>query len=81
MVAARVKPRWSRQLPLDASGPTHPPERDVLSARRSGATVAKIVAWLYLTEGTAGLYLSSAIAKEARNRLDALRIADERGWP
>ena len=56
-------------------------ERDVLTVARSGATVAEIAAKLYLSEGTVRNYLSAAIAKtSARNRLDALRIADERGW-
>lgn len=56
-------------------------ERDVLTVARAGATVAEIAAKLYLSEGTVRNYLSSAIAKtSARNRLDALRTADERGW-
>ena len=56
-------------------------ERDVLAVARSGATVAEIATKLYLSEGTVRNYLSSAIAKTAaRNRIDALRIADERGW-
>ncbi len=56
-------------------------ERDVLAVVRSGATVAEIAARLYLSQGTVRNYLSTAIAKtSARNRLDALRIADERGW-
>lgn len=56
-------------------------ERDVLTVARSGASVAEMAAKLYLSEGTVRNYLSSAIAKtSARNRLDALRIADERGW-
>jgi two-component system response regulator DesR len=58
-----------------------PRERDVLSVARSGASVAQIAATLYLSEGTVRNYLSAAIAKtSARNRLDALRVADERGW-
>ena len=56
-------------------------ERDVLTVARSGATVAEIAACLYLSEGTVRNYLSTAIAKtSARNRHDALRVADERGW-
>jgi two-component system response regulator DesR len=56
-------------------------ERDVLTVARTGATVAEIAAKLYLSEGTVRNYLSGAIAKtSARNRLDALRTADERGW-
>ena len=61
--------------------PLTPRERDVLSVARSGATVAEIAGKLYLSEGTVRNYLSTAISKtSARNRLDALRIADERGW-
>jgi two-component system response regulator DesR len=56
-------------------------ERDVLSVARSGASVADIAAKLFLSEGTVRNYLSTAIAKtSARNRMEALRTADERGW-
>jgi two-component system, NarL family, response regulator DesR len=56
-------------------------ERDVLIAARSSATVAEIAAKLYLSEGTVRNYLSAATTKtSARNRIDAVRIADERGW-
>jgi two-component system, NarL family, response regulator DesR len=56
-------------------------ERDVLITARTGATVAEIAARLYLSEGTVRNYASAAIAKTgARNRVEAVRIADERGW-
>jgi two-component system, NarL family, response regulator DesR len=56
-------------------------ERDVLVAARHGGTVAEIAGVLYLSEGTIRNYLSAAIAKAgARNRAEAVRIADERGW-
>ncbi len=56
-------------------------ERDVLVAARDGATVSDISAKLFLTEGTVRNYLSAAIAKTGvRNRVEALRVADERGW-
>ncbi|MFD7667189.1 response regulator transcription factor [Streptomyces sp. NPDC059788] len=56
-------------------------ERDVLIAARSGATVAEIAANLYLSEGTVRNYLSAATTKtQTRNRMEALRVADERGW-
>ncbi|MCL2734926.1 MAG: response regulator transcription factor [Actinomycetia bacterium] len=56
-------------------------ERDVLNATRSGASVADIAARLYLSEGTVRNYLSAAIAKTGtRNRTEALRAADDRGW-
>jgi two-component system response regulator DesR len=56
-------------------------ERDVLVAARPGATVAEIARTLFLSEGTVRNYLSSAIAKTgARNRAEAVRMADDRGW-
>ncbi|MDX3188785.1 response regulator transcription factor [Streptomyces sp. MN03-5084-2B] len=56
-------------------------ERDVLITARSGATIAEIAARLYLSEGTVRNYVSAAITKTgARNRVEAVRIADERGW-
>jgi two-component system response regulator DesR len=66
-----------------ASGPSllTPRERDVLSAARNGADVATIAAMLALSQGTVRNYLSNAITKMGvRNRAEAVRIADERGW-
>jgi two-component system, NarL family, response regulator DesR len=61
--------------------PLTPRERDVLAACQDGATIAEIAAALYLSEGTVRNYLSSCIQKTgARNRTEALRIAEERGW-
>jgi two-component system, NarL family, response regulator DesR len=56
-------------------------ERDVLSTARNGATVADIAKTLFLSEGTVRNYLSSAITKiGVRNRAEAAREANERGW-
>ncbi|WP_370963192.1 response regulator [Amycolatopsis sp. cg9] len=56
-------------------------ERDVLITARTGATIAEIASRLYLSEGTVRNYVSAAITKTgARNRVEAVRIADERGW-
>lgn len=56
-------------------------ERDVLVAARRGGSIAEIARTLCLSEGTIRNYLSAAIAKAgARNRTEAVRIADERGW-
>lgn len=56
-------------------------ERDVLITARTGATVAEIASRLYLSEGTVRNYVSAAITKTgARNRVEAARLADERGW-
>ena len=56
-------------------------ERDVLRASRDKTTIADIAGSVYLSEGTVRNYLSSCIQKtSARNRSEALRIAEERGW-
>jgi two-component system, NarL family, response regulator DesR len=56
-------------------------ERDVLASARNGATVADIARALFLSEGTVRNYLSAAIAKtDTRNRTEAVRVAEERGW-
>ncbi|MGI8869699.1 MAG: response regulator [Mycobacteriales bacterium] len=56
-------------------------ERDVLVVAADGARIADIAAKLFLSEGTVRNYLSAAIAKTGvRNRVEAARIAQERGW-
>jgi len=56
-------------------------ERDVLVAARDGATVADVARRLFLSEGTVRNHLSAAIAKTStRNRLEALRRAEDHGW-
>ena len=56
-------------------------EREVLAASRETATIAEIAARLFLSEGTVRNHLSTAIQKlEARNRAEAARIAEEKGW-
>ena len=56
-------------------------EREVLAASREDATVADIARRLFLSEGTVRNHLSTAIQKlEARNRAEAARIAEQKGW-
>ncbi len=63
------------------ASPLTPRERDVLTASQDGATIAEIAAALCLSEGTVRNYLSACIQKTgARNRTEALRLAQERGW-
>ncbi len=65
----------------EGASPLTPREGDVLSASQDGAAIAQIAAALYLSEGTVRNYLSSCIQKTgARNRAEALRVAEERGW-
>lgn len=56
-------------------------ERDVLRAARDHSSVAEVARRLYLSEGTTRNYLSSIIQKlGARNRAEAVEIAEEKGW-
>ena len=56
-------------------------EREVLAAAADGATVADVAAALHLSESTVRNYLSAAIGKTgSRNRIEAVRVARQRGW-
>lgn len=56
-------------------------EHEVLTASRTYATVADIAAELYLSPGTVRNHLSSVMRKiNARNRAEAVRVAEEKGW-
>ena len=66
---------WSEQDPLTDR------ERRVLRMAAEGQTTAAIATDLGLSEGTVRNYLSEAIGKlGAHNRVEAARIARERGW-
>jgi len=56
-------------------------ETDVLRAAVSGRSTEEIGSLLNLSPATVRNYLSNAISKlGARNRMDAVRIAEEAGW-
>ncbi|MFF7178468.1 LuxR C-terminal-related transcriptional regulator [Streptomyces sp. NPDC008121] len=56
-------------------------ELSVLSLAAEGAPVGEIAATLYLSKGTVRNYMASVIRKVgARNRVDAIRIAQGAGW-
>ncbi|WP_329564315.1 response regulator transcription factor [Kitasatospora sp. NBC_01266] len=56
-------------------------ESEVLRLAAGGAEVAEIAASLYLSAGTVRNYLTTAVTKlNARNRVDAIRIASQAGW-
>jgi two-component system response regulator DesR len=76
-----VDPALAAATLASGASPLTARERDVLVAARPGVTVAEIARTLFLSEGTVRNYLSAAIAKAgARNRAEAVRAADERGW-
>jgi two-component system, NarL family, response regulator DesR len=56
-------------------------ETEVLRMAAGGANAVDIAANLYLSAGTVRNYLTTAVTKlNARNRVDAIRIAQESGW-
>jgi two-component system response regulator DesR len=76
-----IDPELAAAALAEGASPLTPRERDVLAASQDGATIAEIAAALYLSEGTVRNYLSACIQKTgARNRTEALRVAEERGW-
>jgi two-component system response regulator DesR len=65
----------------EGSSPLTPRERDVLAMSVRGASVDEVARSLHLTNGTVRNHLSIAIQKlNARNRVEAARIAEEKGW-
>jgi two-component system, NarL family, response regulator DesR len=72
------------ELAGDAWGDADPlsdRERQVLRLAGEGRSGADIAAELHLSEGTVRNYLSEAISKTGgRNRVDAARIARDKGW-
>ena len=78
-----IDPDLAAAALAEGASPLTPREKDVLAAvaRNDGATMAQLAAKLFLSEGTVRNYLSSCIQKTgARNRTEAQRIAQERGW-
>ena len=56
-------------------------ELDVLRMTSQGYGTVEIAARLYLSAGTVRNYLTTIVAKlNARNRVDAIRIAQDSGW-
>jgi two-component system response regulator DesR len=63
------------------SSPLTSGERLVLAAVAGGASITEVARGLHLSEGTVRNRVSSTIEKvDARNRVDAIRIARENGW-
>jgi two-component system response regulator DesR len=65
----------------EGSDPMTDRERAVLRLAGDGLPNAEIATRLHLAEGTVRNYLSTVIAKlGVRNRVEAARLAGERGW-
>ena len=72
------------ELAISALGDDDPlstKERKALKLASAGLKTSEIAKQLFLSEGTVRNYLSEAIAKlNATNRIDAARIAQQKGW-
>src|SRR5580698_7107337 len=65
----------------EGESPLSQRETDVLAAAAGHETIAEVAARVSLSPGTVRNHLSAAIQKlGARNRADAARIAQEKGW-
>src|SRR5690606_6120475 len=68
-------------MALDERDPLNDKERRALRLASEGKTTSEIAGILCLSDGTVRNYLSDAIAKlNAVNRVDAARIARQKGW-
>jgi two-component system response regulator DesR len=68
-------------MALDDKNPLSPKEMSALKLASDGLKTRAIAQQLFLSEGTVRNYLSEAISKlDATNRVDAARIAKQKGW-
>jgi len=66
---------------LGEQDPLTEKERQALRLAAEGKSTGEIASALYIAEGTARNYLSEAISKlNAANRIDAARLARQKGW-
>lgn len=81
MTGKRVIDSELALLALGEQDPLTDKERRALRLAADGKSTAEIANLLFIAEGTARNYLSEAIAKlNASNRVDAARIAQQKGW-
>ncbi len=76
-----VDPELALMALSEGNNPLTSREREVLATSLGGASIADIAARLFLSEGTVRNHLSVAMQKlGARNRMEAARLAEQRGW-
>jgi two-component system, NarL family, response regulator DesR len=76
-----IDPELAQTARAVGENPLTPRELEVLRIAANGATTAEIADVLSLSVKTVRNHLSSAIARTAaRNRIDAIRIANEHAW-
>jgi two-component system response regulator DesR len=76
-----VDPGLAAAAITEGTSPLTAREHDVLAVAARNGTAAEIASTLHLSEGTVRNYLSAAMRKlGARNRVEAVRIAEQKGW-
>ncbi len=76
-----VDPGLAAAALSQGDSPLTPREQEVLAAAREHATIAELASAIHLSPGTVRNHLSSVMQKlDARNRAEAVRVAEERGW-
>jgi two-component system response regulator DesR len=76
-----VDPELALAALSEGANPLTAREREVLAAAQDGTSVAAIAAHLLLAEGTVRNHLSLAIQKlGVSNRVEAARLAEQKGW-
>lgn len=76
-----VDPELALAALSEGDNPLTRRERDVLTKALDGASIAEMAAQLVLSEGTVRNHISTAIQKVgARNRIEAARLAEQKGW-
>jgi len=76
-----VDPGLAAEALSQGENPLTAREQEVLDAARRHGTVAELAAALYLSPGTTRNHLSAIMQKlDARSRIEAIRVAEQRGW-
>jgi two-component system, NarL family, response regulator DesR len=76
-----VDPELALAALSEGANPLSSREREVLAATLDGASVGAIAARLALSEGTIRNHLSAIIQKlGVHNRMEAARLAEQKGW-
>jgi two-component system response regulator DesR len=76
-----VDPELALAALSEGDNPLTKREREVLAVALDGASIAEIAARLVVSEGTVRNHISTAIQKlGAQNRMEAARLAEQKGW-
>jgi len=76
-----VDPALAAAALAEGASPLTVREAEVLAAARGHASIADLAGQLHLSQGTVRNHLSAAIQKlGARNRAEAVQIAERKGW-